>query len=183
LSLIEKDNRAISEEDQKLLETRKTAIFETLNEATKVRLNMLQRISKWISIIEEKLFSSENMKEMSVSSAINLFKYINNINMKIVNKIDKFEAILNLYAKNNMDQNGNSNTDEKQKMHDLKMEIYKSLNNNFKNQSIPIDAEIINNDEIDKDEIQIDDDLKKELDNIEDSLDNLDIEDLEESDD
>jgi phenylalanyl-tRNA synthetase alpha subunit len=85
--------------NDRILKMRKRQIFESLRVSAHQRVKTMGRIDKWIEILEAKLFSPEVLEEIDLNKLIALFKYTNNMNLKILMETDRLEVVLTNYLK------------------------------------------------------------------------------------
>ena len=160
LAIIDKENKDVENLNNNILIMRKKQLYLQVAESSKQRLKLLKRITKWIDLLEEKIFSDDAINEMDVDKAISLFKYISNLNLKTLMQTDRLEEILGKYLESGAFElqrdlnNGKLNV--KEDLGDMKKEIMTIISNSLKSNTT--DAEIVNRKaESIVDEIEIDD--------------------------
>lgn len=173
LNNIEEEQKALVSLDNRLLSIRKNAIFDTLKAATDARVKMITRMAKWIDKLETKIFSPNYLEELSVKETIALFKYVNGINLKVIDKIDRLEAVLNAYSKSDTPEVLSTGT-QVSDLQDLKRSILEKFQQTLKTNTV--DAEIVNNG--DDDFTDVPKDMKEELDDLEVEIDKINLDDL-----
>ena len=143
LSAMDDHSNRLAEQNYKLVALRKKQIYECLKEATLLRIKTSRNISNWIKMLADKIFSPETIAEMDLNKAIALFKYVNNINLKVLSESNRLEEVLGKYIESGaMDTaerlNSGTALSEREK---IKHEIFSKLNRMFKESSS--DAEVI----------------------------------------
>lgn len=138
----EDHNKKLEEQNFKLVALRKKHIYNMLKEATISRIKTSRNISNWIKMLSEKIFNPETINEMDLNKAIALFKYVNNINLKVLSESNRLEEILSKYIESGaMDiadkLNKETGSNEREK---VKQEILSRLNKMFKETSEEVDA-------------------------------------------
>lgn len=138
----EDHNKKLEEQNFKLVALRKKHVYNMLKEATISRIKTSRNISNWIKMLSEKIFNPETINEMDLNKAIALFKYVNNINLKVLSESNRLEEILSKYIESGaMDTadklNKETGSNEREK---VKQEILSRLNKMFKETSEEVDA-------------------------------------------
>lgn len=138
----EDHNKKLEEQNFKLVALRKKHVYSMLKEATISRIKTSRNISNWIKMLSEKIFNPETINEMDLNKAIALFKYVNNINLKVLSESNRLEEILSKYIESGaMDTadklNKETGSNEREK---VKQEILSRLNKMFKETSEEVDA-------------------------------------------
>lgn len=119
---VDEYNKKVAEQNRKIAVLRKKQLYANLKSATEMRINTARNIQEWTQKLSDKIFSAEVMEKMDISRAIQLFKYVNNINLKVLADSNRLEEILGKYLQagllDNLDDNGdvkssNSNDDIK----------------------------------------------------------------------
>lgn len=178
LSLIEKEQQQLATVDNKLLSVRKAAIFDTLKAATEARIELIKRMKRWIDALEAKIFEAEYLKELSVQQTMSLFKYINNANMKVLDKIDKLESVLNAYVRENANQEKLEQSGVKKEvegLQEIKKSVLDKVNEFLKTNTS--DAVIVEEENIDTDN-EFAEEMKKELENLDVNISKIELDDL-----
>jgi hypothetical protein len=138
LEAVDEHAKKLEQQNYKLVALRKKQIYIALREATMQRINTSKQISDWIKMLANKIFNPETIEEMDLNKAIALFKYVNNINLKVLAESNRLEEILNKYLESGfMDtadkvNRPNTPTNEREK---IKHEILSKLNKMFKETS------------------------------------------------
>lgn len=143
LSAMDDHSNRLAEQNYKLVALRKKQIYECLKEATLLRIKTSRNISNWIKMLADKIFNPETIAEMDLNKAIALFKYVNNINLKVLSESNRLEEVLGKYIESGaMDTaaklNAGAASTEREK---IKHEIFSKLNKMFKESSS--DAEVV----------------------------------------
>jgi len=143
LSAMDDHSNRLAEQNYKLVALRKKQIYECLKEATLLRIKTSRNISNWIKMLADKIFNPETIAEMDLNKAIALFKYVNNINLKVLSESNRLEEVLGKYIESGaMDTaerlNSGTASNEREK---IKHEIFSKLNRMFKESSS--DAEVV----------------------------------------
>lgn len=143
LSAMDDHSNRLAEQNYKLVALRKKQIYECLKEATLLRIKTSRNISNWIKMLADKIFNPETIAEMDLNKAIALFKYVNNINLKVLSESNRLEEVLGKYIESGaMDTaerlNSGTASTEREK---IKHEIFSKLNRMFKESSS--DAEVV----------------------------------------
>lgn len=143
LSALDDHSKRLEEQNYKLVALRKKQIYECLKEATLLRIKTSRNISNWIKMLADKIFNPQTIADMDLNKAIALFKYVNNINLKVLSESNRLEEVLGKYIESGaMDTaeklNAGSASSEREK---IKHEIFSKLNKMFKESSS--DAEVV----------------------------------------
>lgn len=157
----------VQEQNKRIAELRKEHLFNSLKEVTQLRINTAHNIEKWISILSDKIFSPENIEKIDINKAILLFKYVNNINLKVLADSNRLEEILGKYLQSGamdaqMKMNENENQSDREK---LKSEIMSKLNQMFK-QNIDehtVDAEFTKREETSDEDLKLVESVENEI--------------------
>lgn len=164
--------KRIEEQNVKLVALRKKQIYDSLKESTLLRIKTAKNISNWIQMLSDKIFNPQTVEEMDLNKAIALFKYVNNINLKVLSESNRLEEVLGKYIESGvMDaaarigKQGDAATEREK----IKHEIFSKLNKMFKD-SVS-DADVVN---VDTEPSGLTPEEQTELDNAEKSFaDNL----------
>lgn len=170
LEQIDDYTKKIEQQNYRLVSLRKKQIYEMLRDATVRRIETSRNIAHWIKMLSDKIFNPETIDEMDLNKAIALFKYVNNINLKVLSESNRLEEVLSKYIESGvMDTADKIGTSDKQNEREkIKHEILNKLNKMFKDTAD--DADVV---EIEK-SVGLTDEEKVELDAAEKSLaDNL----------
>lgn len=138
LEAVDEHAKKLEQQNYKLVALRKKQIYIALREATMQRINTSKQISDWIKMLANKIFNPETIEEMDLNKAIALFKYVNNINLKVLAESNRLEEILSKYIESGVmdtaDKVNRPNTpaNEREK---IKHEILSKLNKMFKETS------------------------------------------------
>lgn len=170
LEQIDDYTKKIEQQNYRLVSLRKKQIYEMLRDATVRRIETSRNIAHWIKMLSDKIFNPETIDEMDLNKAIALFKYVNNINLKVLSESNRLEEVLSKYIESGvMDTADKIGASDKQNEREkIKHEILNKLNKMFKDTAD--DADVV---EIEK-SVGLTDEEKVELDAAEKSLaDNL----------
>jgi len=170
LEQIDDYTKKIEQQNYRLISLRKKQIYEMLRDATVRRIETSRNIAHWIKMLSDKIFNPETIDEMDLNKAIALFKYVNNINLKVLSESNRLEEVLSKYIESGvMDTADKIGTSDKQNEREkIKHEILNKLNKMFKDTAD--DADVV---EIEK-PAGLSDEEKVELEAAEKSLaDNL----------
>ena len=83
-------------------------------------------------MLSDKIFNPQTVEEMDLNKAIALFKYVNNINLKVLSESNRLEEVLGKYIESGvMDaarigKQGDATTEREK----IKHEIFSKLNKN-----------------------------------------------------
>lgn len=138
LEAVDEHAKKLEQQNYKLVALRKKQIYIALREATMQRINTSKQISDWIKMLANKIFNPETIEEMDLNKAIALFKYVNNINLKVLAESNRLEEILSKYLESGVMDTAdkvnrpNTPTNEREK---IKHEILSKLNKMFKETS------------------------------------------------
>lgn len=137
--------KRIEEQNVKLVALRKKQIYDSLKESTLLRIKTAKNISNWIQMLSDKIFNPQTVEEMDLNKAIALFKYVNNINLKVLSESNRLEEVLGKYIESGVmdvadriSKQGDVISEREQ----IKHEIFSKLNKMFKD-SVS-DADIVN---------------------------------------
>lgn len=164
--------KEIQEQNRKIAELRKKHLFDSLKEATAMRIKNAKNIQNWVDILSDKIFNPESIAEMKLDKAIQLFKYVENLSLKTLADSNRLEEILGKYLQSGaMDmqtENTENNQTEREK---IKTEIMGKLQQMFKNTMNTeevSDGIIVKSTEVSDKDIELVDDAVKSIDeNIE----------------
>lgn len=124
--------KSIQEQNKKIADLRKKQLFNSLKEATRLRVATAQNIEKWVALLSDKLFSPEVLDKMDINKAISLFKYVNNINLRVLADSNRLDEILGKYLQSGMMEVQENLENQKSDRDQLKSEILGRLNQMFK---------------------------------------------------
>lgn len=124
--------KSIQEQNKKIADLRKKQLFNSLKEATRLRVATAQNIEKWVALLSDKLFSPEVLDKMDINKAISLFKYVNNINLRVLADSNRLDEILGKYLQSGMMEVQENLENKKSDRDQLKSEILGRLNQMFK---------------------------------------------------
>lgn len=124
--------KSIQEQNKKIADLRKKQLFNSLKEATRLRVATAQNIEKWVALLSDKLFSPEVLEKMDINKAISLFKYVNNINLRVLADSNRLDEILGKYLQSGMMEVQENLENQKSDRDQLKSEILGRLNQMFK---------------------------------------------------
>lgn len=137
--------KRIEEQNVKLVALRKKQIYDSLKESTLLRIKTAKNISNWIQMLSDKIFNPQTVADMDLNKAIALFKYVNNINLKVLSESNRLEEVLGKYIESGVmdvadriSKQGDVVSEREQ----IKHEILSKLNKMFKD-SVS-DADIVN---------------------------------------
>lgn len=183
LDKLDSHSKYIEEQNRKMIQMRKRTIFNALATSNHLRVNTSKNISKWIEILSERIFDPQTITEMDENKIIALFKYINNLNLKVLAESGNLEKVLQQYIESGtmesaekideVTANSNNKTDE------LRYELMMRLNNLMKKNLV--DAEIVSKEEI-IDVTPIKDEDLQALDNLSEEIDEIKPPELEDVD-
>jgi len=172
LTASDEHTKRIEEQNVRLVALRKKQIYDSLKESTLLRIKTAKNISNWIQMLSDKIFNPQTVEEMDLNKAIALFKYVNNINLKVLSESNRLEEVLGKYIESGvMDAAARIGkqgdvTNERER---IKHEIFSKLNKMFKD-SVS-DADVVN---VDAEPSGLTPEEQTELDNAEKSFaDNL----------
>lgn len=145
LTACDEHAKRIEEQNVKLVALRKKQIYDSLKESTLLRIKTAKNISNWIQMLSDKIFNPQTVDEMDLNKAIALFKYVNNINLKVLSESNRLEEVLGKYIESGVmdvadriSKQGDVVSEREQ----IKHEIFSKLNKMFKD-SVS-DADIVN---------------------------------------
>lgn len=135
--------KRIEEQNVRLVALRKKQIYDSLKESTLLRIKTAKNISNWIQMLSDKIFNPQTVEEMDLNKAIALFKYVNNINLKVLSESNRLEEVLGKYIESGvMDAAARIGkqgdvTNERER---IKHEIFSKLNKMFKDSVSDVDV-------------------------------------------
>jgi len=135
--------KRIEEQNVKLVALRKKQIYDSFKESTLLRIKTAKNISNWIQMLSDKIFNPQTVEEMDLNKAIALFKYVNNINLKVLSESNRLEEVLGKYIESGvMDAAARIGkqgdvTNERER---IKHEIFSKLNKMFKDSVSDVDV-------------------------------------------
>ena len=171
---VDEYSRKLADQNRKIALLRKKQLYANLKSATEMRINTARKIQEWTQILSDKIFSPEAMEKLDVSRAIQLFKYVNNINLKVLADSNRLEEILGKYLQagllDNVDDNGEVKTATND---DIKNEVLSKLRKlvELGNGDDVIDAETVNDESSKQDSEKTTDKDIERLDCIDKSID------------
>lgn len=143
LTASDEHTKRIEEQNVRLVALRKKQIYDSLKESTLLRIKTAKNISNWIQMLSDKIFNPQTVEEMDLNKAIALFKYVNNINLKVLSESNRLEEVLGKYIESGvMDaaarigKQGDA-TNERER---IKHEIFSKLNKMFKESVSDVDV-------------------------------------------
>lgn len=137
--------KRIEEQNVKLVALRKKQIYDSLKESTLLRIKTAKNISNWIQMLSDKIFNPQTVDEMDLNKAIALFKYVNNINLKVLSESNRLEEVLGKYIESGVMDVADrivKQGDVVSERERIKHEIFSKLNKMFKD-SVS-DADVVN---------------------------------------
>ena len=135
--------KRIEEQNVKLVALRKKQIYDSLKESTLLRIKTAKNISNWIQMLSDKIFNPQTVEEMDLNKAIALFKYVNNINLKVLSESNRLEEVLGKYIESGvMDAAARigKQGDVANERERIKHEIFSKLNKMFKDSVSDVDV-------------------------------------------
>lgn len=145
LTASDEHTKRIEEQNVKLVALRKKQIYDSLKESTLLRIKTAKNISNWIQMLSDKIFNPQTVADMDLNKAIALFKYVNNINLKVLSESNRLEEVLGKYIESGVmdvaDRIGKQG-DVVSEREQIKHEILSKLNKMFKD-SVS-DADVVN---------------------------------------
>ena len=143
LTASDEHTKRIEEQNVRLVALRKKQIYDSLKESTLLRIKTAKNISNWIQMLSDKIFNPQTVEEMDLNKAIALFKYVNNINLKVLSESNRLEEVLGKYIESGvMDAAARIGkqgdvTNERER---IKHEIFSKLNKMFKDSVSDVDV-------------------------------------------
>jgi hypothetical protein len=132
--------------DKQLVDVRKKAIFQALSSATTARIAMIQNTQRWLGDMEKKIFNPAFINDLDPAKAIALFKYLNNLNLKVLIETDKLEIVLNNYIQSGalemgaeLNKDNAKTTDIKQLKNDIMTKLSSILKSNTSDAVVVVD--------------------------------------------
>lgn len=130
LDAMDEHTTEVEKQNMRLIYLRKKQVYALLQDATKQRLKTSQNISHWTKMLSEKIFDPDVIDNMELNKAIALFKYVNNINLKMLSESNKLEEVLSNYIESGAMETAEklkSGEDSRANREQLKHEIFSKL--------------------------------------------------------
>jgi hypothetical protein len=143
LTASDEHTKRIEEQNVRLVALRKKQIYDSLKESTLLRIKTAKNISNWIQMLSDKIFNPQTVEEMDLNKAIALFKYVNNINLKVLSESNRLEEVLGKYIESGvMDAAARigKQGDVINERERIKHEIFSKLNKMFKESVSDVDV-------------------------------------------
>lgn len=173
--------KELQEQNRKISELRKQHLFDSLKEATTMRIKTAKNIQDWQQLLSDKIFNPQTIAEMDLNKAISLFKYVNNLNLKVLADSNRLEEILGKYLQSGaMDMQMEMQENNQSEREKIKIDIMNKLQQMFKNtmNNEEVSDGIIVHPETKDEDIKLVDDAVKSidenLDELNESTDELD---------
>jgi hypothetical protein len=146
LKTLDQNADKMNQIDKQLVDVRKKAIFQALSSATTARIAMIQNTQKWLGDMEKKIFNPAFINDLDPAKAIALFKYLNNLNLKVLIETDKLEIVLNNYIQSGalemgaeLNKDNAKTTDIKQLKNDIMTKLSSILKTNTSDAVVVVD--------------------------------------------
>ena len=173
--------KELQEQNRKISELRKQHLFDSLKEATTMRIKTAKNIQDWQQLLSDKIFNPQTIADMDLNKAISLFKYVNNLNLKVLADSNRLEEILGKYLQSGaMDMQVEMQENNQSEREKIKTDIMNKLQQMFKNtmSNEEVSDGIIVHPETKDEDIKLVDDAVKSidenLDELNESTDELD---------
>jgi len=173
--------KELQEQNRKISELRKQHLFDSLKEATTMRIKTAKNIQDWQQLLSDKIFNPQTIADMDLNKAISLFKYVNNLNLKVLADSNRLEEILGKYLQSGaMDMQMEMQENNQSEREKIKIDIMNKLQQMFKNtmSNDEVSDGIIVHPETKDEDIKLVDDAVKSidenLDELNESTDELD---------
>lgn len=173
--------KELQEQNRKISELRKQHLFDSLKEATTMRIKTAKNIQDWQQLLSDKIFNPQTIAEMDLNKAISLFKYVNNLNLKVLADSNRLEEILGKYLQSGamdmqMEMQENNQTEREKIKIDIMNKLQQMFKNTMSNEEVS-DGIIVHPETNDEDIKLVDDAVKsidENLDELNESTDELD---------
>ncbi|MCK9319364.1 hypothetical protein [Methanoculleus sp.] len=146
LKTLDQNADKMNQIDKQLVDVRKKAIFQALSSATTARIAMIQNTQRWLGDMEKKIFNPAFINDLDPAKAISLFKYLNNLNLKVLIETDKLEIVLNNYIQSGalemgaeLNKDNAKTTDIKQLKNDIMTKLSSILKTNTSDAVVVVD--------------------------------------------
>lgn len=146
LKTLDQNADKMNQIDKQLVDVRKKAIFQALSSATTARIAMIQNTQRWLGDMEKKIFNPAFINDLDPAKAIALFKYLNNLNLKVLIETDKLEIVLNNYIQSGalemgaeLNKDNAKTTDIKQLKNDIMTKLSSILKSNTSDAVVVVD--------------------------------------------
>ena len=146
LKTLDQNADKMNQIDKQLVDVRKKAIFQALSSATTARIAMIQNTQRWLGDMEKKIFNPAFINDLDPAKAIALFKYLNNLNLKVLIETDKLEIVLNNYIQSGalemgaeLNKDNAKTTDIKQLKNDIMTKLSSILKTNTSDAVVVVD--------------------------------------------
>lgn len=125
--------------NQKMVILRQKQIYNALNQATKTKIDFFQKVSKWMNMLETKVFSQQVIDQMDLNKAISLIKFVSNVSLKLMAQMNDMEEIFKAYVDLNskVPEVQGPKRDESD-LSEIKKGLYEILSGTIKDQSTVI---------------------------------------------
>ena len=164
-----KTKNEIDHFNMKLRMLREQQLFDSLSRASKVRIELLEKVNNWISMIENRVFQQKTIDELHITKVISLLKFTGSIALKLMAQMNDIEKVFKTYVDSTLmikdfEKKPTESDDEKNK---LKNELVGALLNSLKRETQ--EPEVISPEE----EVSEIDDAKLVTDDIENDVKNF----------
>jgi hypothetical protein len=121
---------AIEQFNTKLRILREQSMYDSLTQATKLRLDMMAKAKTWIDMLEKRIFDPDVIRELDISKVISLMKFVSNVTLRLLAQMNDIEKIFKTYVESTlasssvmkgMDQNRPMQSEEEKNVKDMLM--------------------------------------------------------------
>jgi hypothetical protein len=165
---------AIEQFNTKLRILREQSLYDSLTQATKLRLDMMSKAKNWIDMLEKRIFDPDVIRELDISKVISLMKFVSNVTLRLLAQMNDIEKIFKTYVESTlaasplmkgMDQNRPMQSDEEKNVKDMLM---KALTDAIKSNAETVNISKVEVIEGKTTEVQIDplSDVLKEIESL-----------------
>ena len=176
-------SKQLAEQNRKIAVLRKKQLYNNLKSATELRIKTAKNINEWTEKLSAKIFSPEAMEKLDISRAIQLFKYVNNINLKVLADSNRLEEILGKYLQagllDNLDEHGevtpSANDDIKNEVLSKLRKLVETVGNDevVEAETVNVEEQFSESEKTTDDDIKILNDAEKPID---ENLEEIEIE-------
>jgi len=141
IETLKRQKNMIDSMNQRMVVLRQKQIYTSLSQATKMKIELFQKVSKWMNMLEGKIFTQQVVDSMDLNRAVSLMKYVSNTALKLLAQMKDMEDVFKAYIELNgkigepekpMESQGDSD------LANLKKGLYEILSESVKENSVEI---------------------------------------------
>jgi hypothetical protein len=135
----------IDEFNMKLRILREQQLFDSLTRASRVRINLMERVEIWMGMLEKRIFQQKTIDELHITKVISLLKFTGSIALKLMAQMNDIEKVFKAYIDSSLavkefEEKKLEETKNVETVNSAKTELINALLEGLKRQS---DVEVI----------------------------------------